>query len=298
MSRIERALEKAAQMRAAVTASGGSHDLPARPAPRRTFEPAVFKPGEGSVDRAKVDRHIVGITDPYSFAAEEYRKLRARVLRSTKKDFHNTIMVTSAQSGEGKTITAINLAVALAQELDHTVLLIDTDLRKPSIHTYLGLEPKYGISDYLTSRRDLVDIMIKTGIGKLVFVPAGRPPENPAELINSERMRSLVREVKERYRDRYVIFDSVPLLAAADSLSLCNYVDGVIFVAAAGRTDQKTAVKALSLIKDHNILGSVFNNVKKHPEQGRYPYYFRSGAASGIKSGDGDDGGAHDTVPG
>src|SRR5512143_3483340 len=126
MSRIERALEKALKMRRSETSPEGSAS---RPTTYRKCDPSVWEVGEGGIDAAAVDRHIVSITDPYSSAAEEYRKLRAKIFQVTEKDFLNTLMVTSSQAGEGKTVTAINLAVAIAHELDHTVLLIDADLR-------------------------------------------------------------------------------------------------------------------------------------------------------------------------
>jgi receptor protein-tyrosine kinase/non-specific protein-tyrosine kinase len=197
-------------------------------------------------------------------------------MQITENDFLNTIMVTSAQASEGKSITAINLAVSIAHEFDHTVLLIDADLRRPSIHTYLGLNPSVGLSDYLENRVELSDIMIKTGIGKLVFLPAGNPPERPAELISSDRMRTLIRELKHRYRDRYIIIDSAPLLLTADSLSLCENMDGIIFVVQAARTARKAAMQAVSLIKGYNVLGTVFNDVPKYLAQNLYPYYYRT----------------------
>ncbi len=290
MSRIERALEKAVKMRSVKAPAPVSAGVPSSARGIvHAFPSSVFDAGEGGVDVANVNSHIVTITDPYSYASEEYRKLRVRVLAGTKKDGHNTIMVTSAHPSEGKSVTAINLAVSISHELDHTVLLVDADLRKPSVHTYLGLKPQFGLSDYLAGRVELPKLMIKSGIGKLVVIAAGEPPENPAELINSSRMKSMVLEIKERYRDRYVIFDTSPLLAAADSLSLCAFVDGVIFVAQAGRSDRKSGAQALSLIQDYNILGSVLNNVKKYPSQSRYPYYYRSGTVPGAKSGSSDD---------
>jgi exopolysaccharide/PEP-CTERM locus tyrosine autokinase len=282
MSRIERALEKALKMRRSETPSGRAAFWPTT---YSKFDPSVFEVVDGGIDTAAVDRHIVSITDPYSSAAEEYRKLRARIFQVTEKDFLNTLMVTSSQAGEGKTITAINLAVAIAHELDHTVLLIDADLRKPSVHRYLGLNPKYGLGDYLENRRDLSlsDIMIKTGIGKLVVLPAGNPPEKPAELISSDRMRLLIREIKHRYRDRYIIFDSSPLLMTADSLSLCDYMDGIIFVVQAASTPKKAVTQALSSIKGYNILGTVFNAVPKYLAKNLYPYYYHSGSAGTVK---------------
>ncbi len=279
MSRITRALERAAKTRGGNAENDRRDIMPTRTASSALYDPSVFEVREGGVNREAVHPHVVTIADPYSHAAEEYRKLRARVLRATEKDFQNTILITSSQGGEGKSITAINLAVAIAHELDHTVLLVDADLRKPTIHTYLGLQPQRGLSDYLSSQAKLPDVLVKTGIGKLVLLPAGNPAENPAELMASERMRDLVLELKERYRDRYIIIDSSPLLLTADSISLCNYVDGVIFVTRAGVTDPKTATQALSLVKDHTILGTVFNDVLIYPSQGRYSYYYRYGSS-------------------
>jgi exopolysaccharide/PEP-CTERM locus tyrosine autokinase len=281
MSRIERALEKALKIRRSSSGPGNSS------IGLTTFskcDPSVFEAGEGAVDPAAVNPHIVSIANPYTVAAEEYRKLRAKILQITDKDFLNTIMITSSQSGEGKTITAINLAVAIAREFDHTVLLVDADLRKPSIHTYLGIEPKLGLSDYLESRAELPDIMIKTGIGKLILLPAGKPPERPAELISSDRMRILMRELKFRYRDRYIIIDSSPLLMTADALSLCDYMDGIIFVVHAAQTSQKMVTRAASLLKGYNVLGTIFNDVPKYLAQNLYPYYYHATPYAGIVS--------------
>jgi len=295
MSRITRALERAAKTRAGNGENDRAVIIPTPTASSALRDPSVFEVREGGVNRDAVNQHVVTITDPYSFAAEEYRKLRARVLRATEKDFQNTIMVTSSQGSEGKTVTAINLAVAIAYELDHTVLLVDADLRKPSIHTYLGLQLQSGLSEYLSSQAQLPDILVKTGIGKLVLLPAGKPPENPAELIASERMRDMILELKERYRDRYIIIDSSPLLMTADSISLCDYVDGVIFVARAGVTDPKTATQALALVKDHTtILGTVFNDVLINPEKGRYSYYHRYGSSATADTADAFHGGEND----
>jgi len=283
MSRIEHALERASLMRGP---AGGMGRPVTMNALRGTCDPSVFQPVEGGVEEAAVDRHIVCITDPDSQAAEEYRKLRARIFKVTEKDFLNTIMVTSSQSGEGKSVTALNLAVAIAHELDHTVLLIDADLRKPSIHTYLGLQPSRGLSDYLTSDQDLSGMLVKTGIGKLVLLPAGKPPKNPAELVASERMRGLVREVKQRYGDRYVIFDSSPLLMAADAMSLCGCVDAMLFVVQGLRTTPRIAAQALSYVKNYNVIGTVFNNVSQGITQNFSPYYGRYGTGGTEKSPD------------
>jgi protein-tyrosine kinase len=269
MSRIEKALEKAVKTRESIKEN--IQEEITTPDNRVTLP--RFEVGESVLDPAAIDRHIVCISEPSSATAEQYKKLRARILQVTAKDLLNTIMVTSSDMGEGKTITAINLAVTIANEIDYTVLLVDADLRGPSVHRYLGIKSKYGLSDYLTDKTSLSDVLIKTGIGKLVVLPAGNPPENPAELLSSDKMKRLVNEIKLRYKDRYVIFDSSPVLVTADSLSLGTYMDGIVFVVQAARTSQKSVEQAISLMKGYNILGIVFNDVPQYLAKNLYPYY-------------------------
>jgi Mrp family chromosome partitioning ATPase len=121
----------------------------------------------------------------------------------------------------------------------------------------------------------LSDALVRTGIGKLVLLPAGTPPENPSELLSSERMKETVRELKNQYKDRYVIFDSSPVLITADTLSLSNYMDGIIFVVQASETSPRDAQQALSLIKGCPVLGTVLNNVPPYlvKNHQRYSYY-------------------------
>ena len=258
MSRIEKALERAAQLR------GPSKDY-LQPSSPHSQDPdkyaQIFAVGESIIDKSQVNKHLVCITEPNSPAAEQYRKLRAQIFKSTVNTNMNSLLVTSSHAGEGKTVTAINLAVAIAQAIDHTVLLIDADLRKPTVHTYLGLKPQFGLSDCLQSKAQLSEALIKTGVGKLVVLPAGDPPENPAELLASEKMKDLIKEVKNRYYDRYIIFDSSPLLEAADVINFGGSVDGTIFVIQALLTSSQSATKALSMINGNHVLGTVFNNV-------------------------------------
>lgn len=267
MSRIEEALEKAMKAREQ------DGNVLKETSPDIQAGMPEFEVGDGQIDVSKVDRHVVTVTDPHSLSAEQYWKLRARILKETKKDYRNTIMVTSPDMGEGKTVTAVNLAVAIANQFDHTVLLVDADLRRPSVHEYLGISQSPGLADYLSGKAALPDVLMKTGLGKLVVLQAGNVPENPSELISSDKMRKFVQEVKDRYGDRYIIFDSSPLLLTADSLSLSNYVDGVLLVIQAGRTVPKAATQALSLLKGCPVLGVVFNNVPRYLSNSLYPHY-------------------------
>jgi Mrp family chromosome partitioning ATPase len=140
---------------------------------------------------------LATLCDPHSPVSEEYRKLKSVVAAFARKDgFRNVIMVTSSVSNEGKSLTSLNLAITLSQEMDHTVLLVDADLRRPSIQAYLGIEPSKGISDYLNGEAPLSDLLIKTGIGRLTLLPAGTPLKNPVELFSSRKMRDFVAEIK------------------------------------------------------------------------------------------------------
>ena len=274
MSRREAALEEALKLREASQAPASGAPAGKTEGEQHSLHRFVA-PEKRLVDPSAVNRHVVSLAEPHSPASEQYKKIRARLLKGTAKGFLNTIMVTSPGMGEGKTVTAINLAVSMAEELDHTVLLVDADLRKPSVHEYLGFAPKCGLSEYLKGEASLSDTLIRTGVGKLVVLPAGNPPENPSELISSERMRTLVREMKLRYKDRYVIFDTSPLLVTADPLSLGSYVDGTVLLIQAARTSSKAAVQAASLLKDFNLLGVIFNNVPEHLAGDFYSYHHR-----------------------
>lgn len=269
MSKIEKALEKAARLREA-NISSPQQDLKIKGI--NSFP--ISQSNDMAIDKSLIDRHIISLVDAYSPASEQYKKLRARLLKATGNGFQNSILVTSASIGEGKTITSINLAVTMANVIDHTVLLVDADLRNPSIHRYLGIEPRQGLTDYLEGRADIPDILIKTDIGNLFVLPGGSIPENPAELLSSEKMKNLVHELKTRDKDRYIILDSSPILLTAEALSLCGFVDGIIFVVHAGHTPEKSAQNAIALIKEHNILGVVLNNAPYFLSKDYYSNYY------------------------
>lgn len=261
MSKIEEALEKAFKLR----------EMPAAPKINKAKTVSARAPLN------ELNTHIVTLTDPGSPVAEEYRRLKSMIIRETKSDFLNTIMITSAVEGEGKTLTSINTAVTMAQEIDHNILLIDADLRKPMVCEYLGIEYKYGLSDYLVGDFDLSDVLVRTGIGNLVVLPAGKIPDNPVELISSQKMKNLIKELKQRYMDRYIIIDTPPLLSFAEAISIGSFVDGIVFVIKNGKAQKKAIDNALNLLKNLNVLGIVFNSVSSANEDeyaSRYGYYY------------------------
>jgi receptor protein-tyrosine kinase/non-specific protein-tyrosine kinase len=199
------------------------------------------------------------------------------------EDFKNTLMITSSIPGEGKSITALNLAISLAQEYDHTVLLIDADLRRPAIHTYLNIQKRKGLADCLAGEADLSEVIVATGIGKLSIVTAGREVSNPAELFSSNRMRDLLEEIKYRYHDRFIIFDTPPLLPFAETLSLAHLVDGVVFVVKEQLATQTNVKDALDVLKGSKVLGIVYNDTSIPMNLERY-YSYRSYANPKVNS--------------
>lgn len=260
MSKLEESLEKATMMR-------GSKDVIEKD----------FKTMSDGVPLSISSPFILNFSEPESRSAEEYRRLKAMVLRATKAKFLNTLMITSSVDGEGKSITSINFALALAQELNQTTLLVDADLKNPMIHNYLGIQPRYGLSDYLLGKAQLPDVLIKTNAGNLVILPAGSSVNNPIELLLSERMKNLIVELKQRYMDRYIIFDTAPVLLSAEAIRIGSWVDGIIFVVKE-RGPQKDVVRdAVELMKDFNILGIVYNQVSVNNLDGKaihYNYYY------------------------
>lgn len=276
MSRIDKALEKAAELRGkeAAAASGQSVES------HREQGTNVTAPNKGvsvsPVQNLQIDHPMIfTYNDPRSPIAEEFRKIKSNIVHTVRQgEGKKSLMITSSVSGEGKSVTAINLAITLAQEYDHTVLLVDADLRKPSLHKYLHLSPKAGLADCLCDGLDLSAVMIRTNIGKLSFVPAGREVENPAELLGAQRMKVLVQEMRSRYPDRFIIIDSPPVLPVAETRSLSTYVDGVLFVIKQGAVSRRQIDDALNVIHRKKVMGLVYNQIPSESLNGRYNYYY------------------------
>ncbi|MBA4391265.1 MAG: tyrosine protein kinase [Syntrophus sp. (in: bacteria)] len=196
---------------------------------------------------------------PYAQETEVYKVLRTQVLRYTKEKGGNTIMITSALPGEGKTLTAINLAFTFAKLFEQTVLLVDGDLRQQGVHKCLGFENDRGLADYLVDNMPVPEIITWPGIDKLTLISGGRLMHESTELLGSARMTDLVHEMKTRYPDRYVFFDVPPILTSADALAFVPLVDYVIMVVRAGTTPANDVKKALELIPQEKVIGFVLN---------------------------------------
>lgn len=194
--------------------------------------------------------------------ADRIKILRTQILQYLKEVHGNSLLIASANPGEGRTVAAINLAIALSQQIDGTVLLVDADLRKPSVHSLLSLDVDRGLSDYLRGKAEIHELMINPGIPRLVVLPGGKPLPNSSELLGGPQMQYLVQEMKERYADRYIIFDSSPILTSADPLVLSRLVDGILLVVEAEKTNKDDLQRTIELLRDKPIIGTVFNKAK------------------------------------
>jgi protein-tyrosine kinase len=194
---------------------------------------------------------------------DQIKILRTQVLDRMRQIGGNTLLVTSANPHEGKTVIALNLALSLSQEVGQTVLLVEADMKTSSMHRYLGMDVRNGLSDYLMSETEIPDALINPGINKLVILPAGRPISTSAELLGSPRMEALVKEMKNRYPDRFIIFDGPPMLAFADPLIFSRLIDGILLVVEAEKTSKKDIARVMELLKGKPVIGAIYNKAKE-----------------------------------
>jgi protein-tyrosine kinase len=188
----------------------------------------------------------------------------------------NLIMVTSSLPGEGKTYTAINLAMSIAMELDHTVLLVDADVARPSVLRTLGLPPQRGLMDILVDDKlDMGDVMLRTNVDTLSILPAGTNTPRATELLASSTMSNLVNEIANRYPDRIVIFDSPPLLLTSESRVLASHMGQIVMVVEAQTTTQHAVKEALSQLEGFNNVNLIYNKTRDLPGiEETYDYHY------------------------
>jgi capsular exopolysaccharide synthesis family protein len=228
---------------------------------------------EGAIQKVSSagDRKI--IINERSSAAEAYRVLRTSMLLSTPGKPPKTILITSGQPGEGKTTTAVNTAISFAQ-LGASVLIIDCDLRRPVTHRLFGIDPEVGLSTYLCDESDIDGYIQRLQIPNLSLMPCGHIPPNPAELLSSERMKSMLAILSQRYD--HILVDSPPLIGVADALILSTLVDGVILVVHGGKSTRALARRARQELVNvgAKIFGVVLNNLDlKDAGYDNYNYY-------------------------
>jgi exopolysaccharide/PEP-CTERM locus tyrosine autokinase len=271
-------IERAIASELAILPAGAKQMAERTPAP--AFAEAGDKPTRNSrtvavdVERMRQRGMIVPGVERTA-TAESFRRIKRRILTNALNSKVNVpanlVLVTSALAGEGKTFCAINLAISIALEVDHSVLLVDADVRKPSISDVFELKAGKGFMDLLVDRRiDMAEVLHRTDIGKLTLLPAGTAQEHATELLASDATRELLREMAARYRDRIIIFDSPPLLTASEAGVLASQMGQVVVVVESGTTTESALKEALGHVDSTHLTGLVLN---KDPGQGLGSYY-------------------------
>ena len=243
----------------------------AAPEGRRGFTSLATRPA--GTTRLEVEEKLVGSTASdgranFSVAVEQYRKLAAALHHAQADRGLKAIIVTSANPGEGKSLTASNLALTLSESYQRRVLLVDGDLRRPSLHDIFGVPNKRGLSDGL-ARNSILEIAVREISPRLSILPSGPAIEDPTGMLTSDQMR----QVLERARDSYdwVIFDTPPIGLVSDATLLAEMVDGVVLVVEAGKTGYPDLLRAVDTIGRERVLGVVLNRLK-HISGGNYSY--------------------------
>ena len=277
-----------------VTCGNGGRRIERTEPPAQRVEPQASKPfvASGALKAVGIDisfaelaeRGMVTPDSPRSPIAEEYRAIKRPLLTNIEGKgaatirHPNLIMVTSALQGEGKTFSAINLAMSIAMEQDKTVLLVDADISKASAARLLGVpDSSPGLIDVLEGESlHIGDVILPTNIPNLRIVPAGRLHERSTELLASQSMYRVADELAERYSDRVVIFDSPPMLLTNEAQVVASLVGQVVFVIAAEKTSQRAVAEALGMLGDEAMVGMILNKTK-HAFTSKYGYGYGYG---------------------
>lgn len=214
---------------------------------------------------SKIDPRIVSFYEPKSAVAEQYKILRTNIQAINSKTPIRAITITSSINGEGKTITAINLAISMAQDLNKkSILLVDADLRRARISRYLGVREEAGLSDLIANGSNVDEALLNIGIDNLTILPAGKIPHNPAEMLGSPKMKILMSALKAKYD--YIIFDSPPIIPVTDAGVIGSQTDGILMIIRANRTQKGVVEHGKSLLTQAHakLLGYVLTNIQYH----------------------------------
>lgn len=251
-------------------------------------EAAPAKPRKQSTRKVELDLNrmrdmgMVTAAGGRTLLVEDFRIIKRPLLkrafaeRSPDTPPANLIMMTSSLPGEGKTYCAINLAMSIAMELDHTVLLIDADVARPSVLRTLGLPAQRGLMDILLDDKiDVADVMLRTNVDTLSILPAGTSTARATELLASQNMKALVYEIANRYPDRIVIFDSPPLLLTSEAHVLASHMGQIVLVVEAETTTQHAVKESLRQLEGCSNVNIIYNKTREFPGiEETYDYHY------------------------
>lgn len=233
----------------------------------------AFQTAKASTEAMEESRFVSAIDDRGAIGA--YKVLRTRVIQRMRSNNWHTLLVTSVGAGEGKTLTASNLALSLSRDVNQSVVLVDLDLQRSRVAQYFGfdVEIKKGIGDYLNGNAEIPEIIYTpSGMERISVIPNCEPAEHSSELLSSPRMKQLLEWIRQQSDRTIVIFDMPPITASDDVLAFCPEVDAVLFVASQGQTERDMLKKAMGLLGDNDLLGIVLNKSDETRDSDAYGY--------------------------
>lgn len=214
------------------------------------------------LDHSLMNRNrIVGINKDSTHSVV-FDILRTKILRKMDENGWRTLAITSPTPGSGKTVVALNLAMSISHQMDRTALLVDLDLRRPKVASYLGLSAGKSLSDVHRGSAEISEAMVNPGMPRLVILPSHEPVARPAEILSSKRMTNMIMDLRDRYTDRIVVFDLPPLLCADDAMTVLPHVDCMLLVIGDGEVSRSEIEESLGDLPALNIVGVVLNKAE------------------------------------
>ncbi len=203
--------------------------------------------------------------------ADLFKILRTTIIQKMRANNFNVLAITSPAKGAGKSLIASNLAISVAMDANYSVLLVDLDLRRPSLYKYFDFSPDEGIRDCFVNDKPLADVLIQPGIDSLVILPAGKPLRGSSELLSTPKMQVLANEIKHQYPDRMIIIDLPPLLQTDDAMVFMPNVDACLLVIEEGVTTEEEINRSLQMLDEEKFMGTILNKSTDALQQ--YGYY-------------------------
>jgi non-specific protein-tyrosine kinase len=276
---LRKALDKAKEERQKESSAKSPH-LPLEVSARSKNEahqasPLHLQSRQVTLDPKIIKKNRIVCLSPDSRENDLYKGIRTQIIKRMSDDQSRTLMITSALPGEGKTMTSINLAITFAKDKNHSVLLVDGDLRRQQINKQLGYPSEGGLVDYLVDDKPLQELIVWPGVEKLSIISGGRTVEDSTELLSSFKMQDLMSEIKGRYDNRYILLESPPILSCPDTAAFSPLVDAIVMVVESGRTTIEEIKKAMKLIPAEKFLGFILNKNKGYGLD-EYKYYYGS----------------------
>jgi len=263
MERIRIAVEKARQQSAEPELRSGNEALKASRPVEEDFEKIQYSQTKVvELDLDHLERHRIVAYNKNHPSSWMFDILRTRVLQRMEENGWRTLAVTSPSPEAGKTVVSINLAMSIAHQTRHTAMLVDFDLRRPKVKSYLGIACGKSLNDVLSGDADISEIMVNPGLPRLVVLPTSKPVEKSSEMLSSRLAERIISDLRGRYQERIIIFDLPPMLAADDASAILPKIDCVLLVVGNGMSSKREIQDALRHLPEANLLGIVMNKAE------------------------------------